>query len=102
MSIVEDVRKDVEKARRGSLEIRSEPAAAQAYVDGKYVGVTPTFAEGLVVGEHWVTLKKEGFKKAVMAAQVSAKAGLFVGFGGAGVVEGRMAAKEPSRLARPA
>ncbi|MDB4968167.1 MAG: TolA protein [Myxococcales bacterium] len=73
LSVVEDVRKDVEKARRGSLEIRSEPGAAQAYVDGRYVGVTPTFAEGLVVGEHWVTLKKEGFKKAVMPAQVSAK-----------------------------
>ena len=74
LTIVEDVRKEIEKARRGSLEIRSEPAAAQAYVDGRYVGVTPTFAEGLAVGEHWVTLKKEGFKKAVMAAQASAKA----------------------------
>ena len=61
------------KQKRGSLEIRSEPAAAQAYVDGKYIGVTPTFADGLIVGEHWVTLKKEGFKKAVMAAQVSSK-----------------------------
>jgi hypothetical protein len=73
MTVVEDVRKDVEKQKRGSLEIRSEPAAAQAYVDGKYIGVTPTFADGLIVGEHWVTLKKEGFKKAVMAAQVSSK-----------------------------
>jgi hypothetical protein len=70
---VEDARKEVEKARRGSLEIRSEPSAAEAYVDGKYLGVTPTFGEGLPVGEHWVTLKKEGFKKAVMAATVSAK-----------------------------
>jgi len=73
LGIVEDVRKEVERARRGSLEIRSEPAGAQAYVDGRYLGVTPTFAEGLVVGEHWVTLKKEGYKKAVMPAQVSAK-----------------------------
>jgi tetratricopeptide (TPR) repeat protein len=73
LGIVEDVRKEVEKSRRGSLEIRSEPAAAQAYVDGRYVGTTPTFADGLVVGEHWVTLKKEGYKKAVMPAQVSAK-----------------------------
>jgi tetratricopeptide (TPR) repeat protein len=73
LSVFEDVRKEVDKAKRGSLEIRSEPAAAQAYVDGRFVGVTPTFAEGLTIGEHWVTLKKEGFKKAVMAAQVSAK-----------------------------
>jgi tetratricopeptide (TPR) repeat protein len=74
LAIVEDVRKEVEKQKRGSIEIRSQPAAAQAYVDGRYIGVTPTFADGLVVGEHWVTLKKEGFKKAVMAAQASAKA----------------------------
>jgi len=73
LAVVEDVRKEVEKQKRGSIEIRSEPAAAQAYVDGRYIGVTPTFADGLIVGEHWVTLKKEGFKKAVMAAQASPK-----------------------------
>jgi tetratricopeptide (TPR) repeat protein len=71
LTIVEEVRKEVEKAKRGSIEIRSEPAGAQAYVDGRYIGLTPTFADGLIVGEHWVTLKKEGFKKAVMAAQAS-------------------------------
>ncbi|HEY2744801.1 MAG TPA: PEGA domain-containing protein [Polyangia bacterium] len=73
LAIVEDVRKEVERQKRGSLEIRSEPPAAQAYVDGRYIGVTPCFADGLLTGEHWVTLKKEGFKKAVMAAQVSSK-----------------------------
>ncbi|HEX6835437.1 MAG TPA: PEGA domain-containing protein [Polyangia bacterium] len=73
LSIVEDTRKEVEHFKRGSIEIRSEPSAAQAYVDGRYIGVTPTFADGLIVGEHWVTLKKEGFKKAVMAAQASSK-----------------------------
>ncbi|HZS41150.1 MAG TPA: PEGA domain-containing protein [Polyangia bacterium] len=70
---VEEARKEVEKQKRGSLEIHSEPPAAQAYVDGKYVGVTPTFAEGLPIGEHWVTLKREGYRKAVMAATVNAK-----------------------------
>lgn len=73
LGIVEEVRKEIERAKRGSIEIRSEPAAAQAYVDGRYVGVTPTFGDGLIVGEHWVTLKKEGYKKAVMPAQASAK-----------------------------
>jgi hypothetical protein len=69
----EGARKEVEKAKRGSLEIRSEPPSAQAYADGKYIGVTPTFAEGLPVGEHFITLKKEGFRKAVMPATVSPK-----------------------------
>jgi hypothetical protein len=69
----ETARKEVERAKRGSLDIRSEPGSAQAYVDGKYVGVTPTFAEGLPVGEHFITLKREGYRKAVMPATVSAK-----------------------------
>jgi hypothetical protein len=71
---VEDARKEVEKIKRGAIEIHSDPTAAQAYVDGKYVGVTPTSAEGLPIGEHYITLKREGgYKKAVKAASVSAK-----------------------------
>ena len=31
----------------GRSRFAREPAAAQAYVDGKYIGVTPTFADGL-------------------------------------------------------
>jgi len=69
----DEAKREVEKQKRGSIEIRTEPLPAQAYVDGKYVGVTPTFAEGLVVGDHYVTLKREGFRKAVMPATVSAK-----------------------------
>ena len=81
LAAFEDVRKEVDKQKRGSLEIRSEPAEAQAYVDGRFVGVTPTFSEGLTIGEHWVTLKKEGYKKAVMPAQVSAKQQQLVSIG---------------------
>ena len=66
-----------QRGGKGSAADRSRSApsraAAQAYVDGRFVGVTPNFAEGLPVGEHWVTLKKEGYKKAVMAATASAK-----------------------------
>lgn len=80
LAVVEEVRKEVERFKRGSLEIRSQPTASQAYVDGRYVGVTPCFADGLIVGEHWVTLKKEGYKKAVLPAQVSSKQAEVVSF----------------------
>ncbi len=73
LEVFESSRKEVEKSKRGSLEVRSDPPSAQAYVDGKYVGVTPTFAEGLPVGEHFITFKKEGFRKAMMPATVSPK-----------------------------
>lgn len=69
----EAAQKTIEAAKRGSIMISSEPTGAQAYVDGKYIGITPCPAEGLVVGVHYVTLKKEGFKKAVAEANVSAK-----------------------------
>ena len=38
LSVVEDVRKDVEKAQPRVARDSLEPGAAQAYVDGKYVG----------------------------------------------------------------
>ena len=74
LALFEDARKELDKAKRGSLEIRSEPPAAQAYVDGRYVGVTPAVAEGLIIGEHFVTLKREGYHKAVQPVTISAKA----------------------------
>jgi hypothetical protein len=73
LGLFEEVRKELEKSHRGSLEIHSDPPAAQAYVDGRYIGVTPTFAEGLIAGEHFVTLKRDGYKKTVEAATVSGK-----------------------------
>ena len=73
LGLFEEVRKELDKARRGSLEIRTDPPAAQAYIDGRYVGVTPASAEGLLSGEHFVTLKREGYRKAVQAVNVSTK-----------------------------
>src|SRR5262249_15539580 len=66
-------KKFASKMARGSLEIRSEPAGAQAFVDGRFIGATPVSAEGLLVGRHFVTFKREGYQKAVVRAQVSAK-----------------------------
>ncbi len=73
VGLFEEARKELEHAKRGSLEIRSDPPAAQAYVDGRYIGVTPTFAEGLIAGEHFVTLKRDGYHKAVQPSTVSTK-----------------------------
>src|SRR5437867_4509256 len=57
----EEQHKEAEKGARGSLEVISEPDGAMAFVDGKYLGVTPTTAEALPVGDHYVTLKLEGY-----------------------------------------
>jgi hypothetical protein len=61
----EDAQHEVERARRAPIRITTEPAGAQAYLDGKYIGVTPCTAEAEPVGKHFVTFKKEGYRKAV-------------------------------------
>ncbi len=57
----------------GSIEIRSSPSRSRAYVDGQFVGFTPTTAEGLAVGDHYVTLMKWGHVRKVVRARVSSK-----------------------------
>lgn len=73
LPIWEDARKEVEKGGRGSLEVLSEPEGAMAFVDGRYVGVTPTSADALPVGDHYVTLKLEGYQRKVVKARVDAR-----------------------------
>ena len=73
MKIYEEARKDVAKLPRGSLEIHSEPEGALVFVDGHQVGTTPATVEGLTVGGHFVTFKKDAFLKLVIKAHVSGK-----------------------------
>jgi hypothetical protein len=73
LDVFEEAKREIRKRPRGMLEIRSTPDGAQAYVDGKFIGVTPTSAEGLTAGDHYVTLKKDGYGKVLLRATVSAR-----------------------------
>ncbi len=66
----EEARKAIDKAGRGSLDVNSDPDGVMAFVDGKYVGVTPTSADALAIGDHYVTLKLEGYQRKVVKAKV--------------------------------
>jgi len=46
----------------GALSIVSEPAGAEAYVDGALVGTTPCISEGVVYGRHELKLVKGGYR----------------------------------------
>jgi hypothetical protein len=61
----------VRKRKGGSLELTSAPAGALAYVDGRFVGFTPTTAEGLTIGAHYVTYRKLGYVRQVVEVGVS-------------------------------
>ncbi len=68
----EKVRKKTDALPRGSVEIKSKPDRALAYVDGRFVGFTPTTDEALPVGDHYVTLRKVGYARRVLKVTVSA------------------------------
>ncbi|MCG8421489.1 MAG: PEGA domain-containing protein [Proteobacteria bacterium] len=59
------------RQKRGSLELVTEPAGALAYVDGNFLGFTPTSAEDLPAGTHYVTFRLNGFARTVIAKAVS-------------------------------
>jgi hypothetical protein len=59
---------------RGAIQITSTPAAAEAWVDGRFVGVTPCAAAGLSAGQHIITLFKAGYAPATVNAKANAEA----------------------------
>ena len=55
---------------RSALEVTTTPAGAEVFVDGRSLGPSPVRAEGLLIGEHYVTVKALGFLEAVVRATV--------------------------------
>lgn len=62
---------EIERARVGAVRITSNPAGAEAFVDGRRIGPTPTRATGVTVGVHYLTLKLEGHARVVMPIKVT-------------------------------
>ena len=71
LPLFEKARAAVKKLKRGSVELTTTPPGARAYIDGVYVGVTPTTGFGLTVGQHYATYKRLGYIKAAQRVQVS-------------------------------
>ena len=66
----EEAKRQVAKAGVGSVQIASEPDGAMAYIDGRYLGTTPVTAGSLTAGDHYVTLKAEGYRRRVVRVTV--------------------------------
>ena len=45
----------------GKLDINSNPINADVYIDGKRYGKTPDILQNLIIGQHNLSLKKEGY-----------------------------------------
>jgi hypothetical protein len=59
-------RSRLEAAPVGSIQVSTVPPHAEAFVDGRRLGPTPTLVSNLKVGTHYLTLKLEGHKRTVM------------------------------------
>jgi hypothetical protein len=55
---------------RGSVQIVTEPAGAEVFVDGRSFGPAPAIADGLLIGDHFVTIKRVGFEKLIARVTV--------------------------------
>lgn len=56
---------------RGSLQVVSDPEGAEVFVDGRSFGPAPAVADGLLAGDHYVTLKRVGYEKLIAKATVT-------------------------------
>lgn len=59
-----DVRFDALVAIQGNLAVNYKPFGADVYVDGSKVGQSPRVFNGLLVGNHQVEIRKEGYATA--------------------------------------
>lgn len=71
LPLFEKARAAVKKQKRGSVELTTDPPGARAYVDGRFMGVTPTVVYGLRIGDHYASYKHAGFIKAAHKITVS-------------------------------
>ena len=60
----------------GGVVVTSNPAMADVAVDGKLVGRTPISLDNLIVGQHTITISKEGYSKHTEQITVSQNKGV--------------------------
>jgi hypothetical protein len=57
---------------RGSLEVTTEPAGAEVFVDGRSLGPAPATGEALLAGAHYVTVRALGYRELIVRVEVGA------------------------------
>ncbi len=73
----ETLKSEIDKAEseafaltHGSIEVKSDPAGAEVYIDGKKRGETPVTVEGVAEGKHQISIKKSDYKEEILEAEV--------------------------------
>jgi hypothetical protein len=50
-------------AEKGSFLVESTPSHAEIYIDGTFAGVSPVTVSDLSLGEHFVSVRKDGYER---------------------------------------
>ena len=54
----------------GSMQIQSEPADAQVFLNNQFMGITPVYLSDLAPGDYTLTLQKDGYASYISVVQV--------------------------------
>ena len=55
----------------GKLDISTNPISADVYIDGKHYCQTPDIIQNLIIGQHTLTLKKEGYEELQATVEIA-------------------------------
>lgn len=88
--VFDRVRSRTLSGARGTLTVTTDPAGAEIYIDGRSYGPSPATVEGLLVGDHYVTIKHLGYERMIRRATLRA--------GGSSIARFELSPNERSRL----
>lgn len=54
----------------GSIQIQSEPADAQVFLNNQFMGITPVYLSDLALGDYTLTLQKEGYASYISVVKI--------------------------------
>jgi hypothetical protein len=54
----------------GAMQIQSEPADAQVFLNNQFMGITPVYLSSLTPGDYTLTLQKDGYASYISVVQV--------------------------------
>ncbi len=62
-TIFKSAQASVNKARKGSIAVSSNPSYGEVFVDGKFVGIAPVTVDSTLEGRHYVRVIREGYRE---------------------------------------
>jgi hypothetical protein len=61
VAVYRQARAEIERLPKGAVNVVSTPPGAEIFVDGRFSGITPRTIDGLIAGDHFITLKRYGY-----------------------------------------